>query len=169
MKRSVEEQFEMDGTETKGNALAAERIENVCQMFKKNSVKVGDVIVSSHFSAKGGNLEIRKIVELEDEEWEGYGNYLSTVSLETAIIIEHPEYRSKDVQPYNRQQPFYIPSSFDSLNKETVEDWNLYYSNESQSRITFGVREFYHNNFWDTVQFSVVLEKEDLSRFLRVF
>lgn len=169
MKRLVMEQFVMDGMETKGYVLNADRIREVCEVYKQDDVKPGDVIVSSHFSAKGGILEIRKIAKLTHDGWEGYGSYLSTVSLETAVLIEHPDYLSKNVEPFNRQQPFYLGYRFDSLNKETIEGWNLYYSCERPSRVSFCVQEFFHNDFWDTLNFSVVLKEQNLSRFLREF
>jgi hypothetical protein len=168
MKRSFVEQFLMDGLETKGSKM---NVDGILNLFIKYShyIKVGNVLVTANFSEKGGSIEIRKMVELKGREWEGYGDYLDTVSLETAILIEHPDYLSKNVQPFDRQEPFYIGYRFANLNKAEIEGWTVYCSEEHRSNITFCPKKFHYNNFWDTVSFTIPLKEEDLNLFLQEF
>ena len=165
---SVMEQFIKDGVETKGYKLNAESIEKVYDSFKKDSISEGDLVVEFEFSSKGGHFTIRKVEELEDYPgWVQYGDYIGMRCLETTVLIEHPEYQSKKVEPFNRQQPFYIGYGFRSLESEVIDGWDVYHIDNRNSNTMFRTEKFYHNDFWDTYKFTACINEENLQDFIQ--
>lgn len=150
------------------SAEIAAEIEKVFHEYKKTEVEVGDVIVCVE-AGNFGSICIRTVDELREPTTlkylpRGDYEYISIVTkCETQILWTD---FSKE-QPYNRQSPFYVPCSWDSLDlmKETPY-YREFALPPHASNISFGVYGFHFNEYWNLVRFGACIKADDLEAFV---
>lgn len=164
----VMEQFYSDNQESKQTTINAARIKSIVNKYSVSVIKEGDVLVDVGLSVKGGHFNYYKTKKLgEINSWEKYGDRIDLDgAINQNILIEHPEYKSKNIEPYNRQGIFYIGTGFNNLNLTTIDGWNIYNSEKRTTNCNMPTEEFDYNDFWQTVDFIVGVRFEELPNFI---
>lgn len=162
-------QFFADKNASNNNFLTLEKITYIHYLwnkYKKEEVETNDTIICLEMG-KFGNIEIRHITELERpvalKYKEGYYDYVSIRSNYDRTIL-FTDYSV--TQPYNRQSPFYVGYSFESMQlaKDSGE-WRRF-EIVRQSNISFPVWGFSYNKYWDLIKFGICLKTEVVGEFL---
>lgn len=132
-------------------------------------------IIQADLTSNGGNISIMNGTLRKD--FKEYGDYLDIGnSVEQVFLFEKADYSGKLIEPYNRQNPFYIGYSFDTL-KKLIKDKNytVYINKEKNICGGYGTRldDYSYNNYWQSISFSSFIttgtEKEFVGKLIRKF
>jgi len=158
-----------DKAASRNNFLTAEKITAIHDLWnkhKKEQVEAGDTIICLDMG-KFGNIEIRHVTELDKPTTlkykEGYYDFVSIRSDYDRTIL-FTDYST--TQPYNRQSPFYVGYSFESMQliKDSGE-WRRY-ETVGKNNICFSVWGFSYNKYCDLIQFGICMKTESVNEFL---
>lgn len=167
--RQVMTQMMKDGNDYSKEARVMnwQEIMNVRSKYIARSASIGTVVVNLELTDRGGNLSIREIAELR-REWKGYGEYMDVRCFEQEFLIEPPNYQSSDIQPFNRQAPYYIGTRFDYLESTEVGNWmvrsSLKEHNHLVQNVMFPTRNFSYLH--GILKGTQVVEKNSVKRFI---
>jgi hypothetical protein len=142
-------------------------INNLTKEFKK-----GNIHIDCHFSGNGGTFRFTKLTEVEKEVsvdlYEQDSQYLDSDGKEIGFLIEPHDYGN--VEPYNRQEPYYF-NGYASLDKIEGNTFNLFlikktdFSGGSCKRWN----KYHYNNYWKMNNFDMLIEEPKLPIFLTEF
>jgi len=173
-------QFFMDGKIGQSNKEfildqeTADKTEKLIKSYQTKNFEKGIVVINANFSANGGTFYITKIntvdedqvgildFDIENNVFKGlYGN-------EKGFMIEPFDY--PNVEPYNRQQPYYF-TDYNSLDKKEFAKFNLYLlkKRDWDSRTHRRLDKFDYNYIWHTVKFDMLIEENVFIEFIGEF
>jgi hypothetical protein len=144
-------------------------VKNLCDSVRK-SPEPADIVISSEMTPNGGNIKFYQIVKLESKsETDERRNYFDARSVDFVLIepIGYPE-----IEPYNRQSPFYIGLSYSKLNKHQTDAFSVYtriLTEKPLCQVRASFDEFYYNDFWKSIRFGLAIEREKVGQFLFSF
>lgn len=105
----------------------------------------GMYAVSFKMTSSGGSINVLGIERIDKlEDGRRYGEFNSDYH----VLVEPKGYG--DIEPYNRQPPFYVPKSYAIMKHEFYEHGNfmVYKSEPRTARIFTCVDEYYFNSVW---------------------
>lgn len=138
---------------------------------KRKSPEPGDLIVSFDITQNGGTISFyqmrRRDSVSESIERRNHFNARSSACL----LIEPNGY--PEIEPYNRQSPYYIGFGYRSLDKHVTDIFSIYTLKElfdGNRDIYASFDEFYYNPFWKSIRCGLIVEKSDLNElFTKLF
>lgn len=147
----------------------ADRVKKLCSLHDKYSDwKPGMIVVSCDIASGGGHIDFYEINSLKEKdsgiEHRVYGDFSAYCS----VLIEPLGY--PEIEPYNRQSPYYIGCSYGDLTKYATESFNVYVAKDGfrKANLFTSFDEFYWNDYWKNIRFGVVLNKEDVADFIKL-
>ena len=122
------------------HVLLKKELEKFNNIPEKGMYAIGFKMTSSGGSI--GVLDIDSIGEKDGERRHGEFN------TNFYVLVEHREYGN--IEPYNRQSPFYVPKSYANMKYEFHEhgDYMVYRSKRNTCRLFTSLDEDMFNNFW---------------------
>lgn len=151
------------------------KIKFLIAKYQTTEFDKGSSLLSVNFSGNGGVFEITQITETEADDdlkvdFSTKDNiYKSVIGNEKSFLIEPFYY--PDIQPYNRQEPYYLSRRFSDLEKKSFKQFNLYtlIPGKYISRIYKRLDNYLFNDFWNTVSFDLVVKNSDVLGFVGEF
>lgn len=143
-------------------------VKDLCDSVRK-SPEPADVVISSEMTPNGGNIAFYQIIKPESRSETNERHYFEARSIDYVLIepVGYPE-----IEPYNRQSPFYIGSSYSRLNKHHIDAFSVYTGILTENPIHLihaSFDEFEYNDFWKFVRFGLAIEREKVGQFLFSF
>ena len=173
-------QFFMDGKIGQSNKEfildqeVADKTEKLIQKYQTKKFEKGIIVINANFSANGGTFYITKLNAVDGDE-EGILDfdvenniYKGLYGNEKGFMIEPFNY--PNVEPYNRQQPYYF-TDYNSLDKKEFEKFNLYLlkKRDWDSRTHKRLDKFDYNYIWHTISFDMLIEENVFREFIGEF
>jgi len=139
---------------------------------KRRSFEPDGIVITSSMTLNGGTISFYHLDTLENQsDKDEERSYFNAVLLGHVLIepLKYPE-----TEPYNRQPPYYIGCRYSQLDKVATDKFSVYTStlNTGKSLCILtptSFSEFYYNDFWKSIQFSLAIDKNDIIEFVTVF
>ena len=146
-------------------STCAELISSLCKTYRKDPEKV-DIIISGDLTGKGGNLHFYTMESLSARYTENECRNHFKATFARSILIEPAGY--PEIEPYNRQSPYYIGLGYTQFKIPIKTDLFTVYTQIGDYRTSLftSFDEYSYNNYWLSVTFGLVIKEEDISSFL---
>ena len=144
----------------------ANEIKAVCHAFDQyEDWNTSMIVVSGELGAGGGHFHLYEITKLGERSTGVEHRTTGDFSSDIAIMIEPESYGH--VEPYNRQHPYYIGCSYDRMDKQEAESFNVFTEKlpARYCNLWTSFDEFYWNSYWHSVRFGSVMPRRHLVSF----
>jgi hypothetical protein len=148
-------------------------IKELVDKYKKSELFHGDTVINVEMGFYGSiairNVKTAKQPGLQLIKYES-GNYdYVGAELEAEQVILFTD--DSDVEPFNRQGPFYVPYSFKNLtpmdNNGLDKKYRVFSYFQSGSNLNWAIPGFKYNEVWKIVTFGICLDRDKAEEFVR--
>lgn len=147
-------------------------IKELVDNYKKSQLSHGDTVIDVEMGFYGSisirNIKTAKQPGLQLKYKSGSYDYVGA-ELEAEQVILFTD--DSDVEPFNRQSPFYVPYSFKSLtpmeNNGLDKRYRVFSYFQSNGNLSWSIPGFKYNEVWETVRFGICLDRDKAEEFVR--
>ena len=145
--------------------LRAALVKELCSKYRKEPVE-DSVIISGELAGNGGNITFYKLRSLHSRSNKDECRNYFKASAARSTLIEPINY--PNIEPYDRQSPYYLPLSSHQLNLVTTTNiYKVYTQIGNYATNTFtSFDEYYFNNYWLSLTIGLAICEDDISQFL---